>query len=75
MCQPQLNYCLLCIAIVAYTDKVYHTKFSCKAEAQLKDKLSWLGGWVGGGAAREMKNKAKPSLNRVSGGRAGLVWP
>ena len=59
----------------AYVDTAYYTQFSWKAELQLKNKLSrvgglvgwvseWVGGWVSG-AVRKMKNKAKLSLNWV----------
>ena len=57
---------------LAYAHTTYFTQFSCRAELQLRKKLSrvagWLAGWLAGlaaGAAGEMENKAKLSLNWI----------
>ena len=49
---------------LAYADTANSTQFSCRDELQLRNKLSRVGGWVGG-AAGEMENKTKLSLNWV----------
>ena len=48
---------------LAYADTAYFTQFSCRDELQLRNKLSRVGG-----AAGEMENKAKLSLNWVWAG-------
>ena len=55
----------LILTQLPYADTAYSTQFSSRAELQLRNKLPRVVGWVVGGAAGEMKNKAKLILNWV----------